>query len=59
MCGTCEARDGVEISDWFGHIWFLYRLQQGGYPFAANDLTVDEWLGLAELKAALDEPPEK
>jgi len=59
MCGACDARDEPNVSDWFAHVWFLYQLQEGGYPFRQNDLTIDEWLGLAELRAALAEPPEQ
>lgn len=39
---------------WFSHIWFLYRLQLGGYPFARNDLSVDEWLAVADMKEAIE-----
>ncbi len=39
---------------WFNHVWFLYRLHIGGYPFAKNDLSVDEWLAIGELKEAIE-----
>lgn len=54
MCATCPAGEEHEPSAWFSHIWFLYQLQQAGYPFGRDELTLDEWLGLAELKAALE-----
>lgn len=33
---------------------FLYSLQNGGYPFAANELDVEEWLAIGELKIAME-----
>jgi hypothetical protein len=39
---------------WFNHVWFLYSLQRGGYPFAKNDLSVDEWTAIGELREALE-----
>jgi len=43
-----------EPSDWFNHIWFLFSMQQGGYPFRQNDLTIDEWLDIGLLKGELE-----
>ncbi|HHT9137386.1 MAG TPA: hypothetical protein ACFYEK_09115 [Candidatus Wunengus sp. YC60] len=53
-CKTCEANKEHEPSEWFNHIWFFYALQRGGYPFRANDLTVDEWMDLGLLKEELE-----
>jgi hypothetical protein len=53
-CAACEKREPYEPSAWFDHIWFLYRLQRGGYPFAANDLAIEEWQALGELTEALE-----
>jgi hypothetical protein len=44
----------VQTSPWFDHIWQLYTLQRGGYPFAANDLTLQEWQDLGILRAELE-----
>jgi len=33
---------------------FLYQLARAGYPFAADDLSIDEWIGLGHLKAELE-----
>jgi hypothetical protein len=54
MCSRCERREPYEPSPWFTHIYFLYRLHLGGYPFHANDLTTDEWLGIGEMKEAIE-----
>ena len=58
MCRDCERSEPYECSAWFNHIWQLRTLQQAGYPFAADDLTLEEWHGLAEMAAALNAPPE-
>jgi hypothetical protein len=31
----------------------LAELQRGGYPLAANDLSIEEWLDLGRIKEAL------
>jgi hypothetical protein len=49
-CAACPYRDAEPPSDWFAHISYLHALQEGGYPFQKNDLTIEEWLGLAELR---------
>jgi hypothetical protein len=33
---------------------FLYRLKTAGYPFAADDLLVEEWMGIAEMSDELE-----
>jgi hypothetical protein len=30
---------------------YLLSLQQGGYPFGRNELTVEEWLSIGRLKS--------
>ncbi len=50
MCSQCEGREKYQPSEWFNHIMFLYGLQRGGYPFRANDLTIDEWLDLGTVR---------
>ena len=54
VCSQCSAKEEYEPSAWFNHIWFLYSLQVAGYPFAKDDLTVEEWLDLGILKAELE-----
>lgn len=53
MCSTCEFKK-YEPSLWFLHIWNLYRLQRGGYPFEKNDLSLVEWVDLGLLRDALE-----
>jgi hypothetical protein len=48
-CKNCPKRRIETISPWVWHLLWLRRLQRGGYPFEANDLSLEEWedLGLA------------
>jgi hypothetical protein len=39
----------------FTHALFLNKLQSAGAQFLLNDLTLDEWEWLAELKNAITE----
>jgi hypothetical protein len=32
----------------------LYCLQRGGYPFAQDDLSLEEWMGLGEMKTEIE-----
>ena len=55
LCKSCELRPGeYQPSLWFQHIWFLYCLRQGGYPFEKDDLTIEEWLDIGVLSRAAE-----
>ncbi len=54
VCEACPHREPYVPSEWFFHIWFLSRLSQAGYPFGTDDLSIDEWLGIAEMKSELE-----
>ena len=56
VCEQCDAFEPYEPTEWFQHIWFLYQLQCGGYPFAQDDLTCEEWMDLGILKKELMSP---
>jgi hypothetical protein len=44
-CGECEEYLRPEnLSPWTWHLLFLYRLSRAGYPFRANDLSLETWL---------------
>ena len=54
------ASTGIEIqvtadtiSPWTWHLVLLHQLQQAGYPFNANDLTLEEWLLLGLVQRLL------
>jgi len=35
----------------------IISLQKAGYPVRANDLALEEWFDLAEMRAVLEPPP--
>lgn len=48
-CRVCEEYLRPEaVSTWTWHLVMLHQLRRAGYPFKANDLTLEEWL-LLEL----------
>jgi len=50
-CGACEEYLRPEnLSPWTWHLLFLYRLSQAGYPFRANDLSLETWLLLGVVR---------
>ncbi len=53
-CGECtEFLQPESISPWTWHLLMLFRLKKAGYPFRANDLSLETWLLLGEMEAAL------
>jgi len=53
-CAECDGAKPYEPSEWFTHIWFLWRLKKAGYPFAANDLSLQEWLDIGILEDEME-----
>ena len=50
-CRECrEFRRPETISPWTWHLVLLHQLKQAGYPFQANDLSLETWmlLGLVQ-----------
>jgi hypothetical protein len=50
-CKECqEFRRPETISRWTWHLVLLYQLKRAGYPFQANDLSLETWilLGLVQ-----------
>jgi hypothetical protein len=44
-CQECrEFRRPETISPWTWHLALLYQLKRAGYPFKANDLTLETWM---------------
>jgi hypothetical protein len=55
-CGVCQEFLRPEvISPWTWHLVFLHQLSRAGYPFRANDLSLETWLLLGEVRRILDE----
>ena len=56
-CGACaEYLRPEAISPWTWHFMFLHRLKKAGYPFQANDLSLETWLLLGLVEEALAQP---
>jgi hypothetical protein len=54
VCSTCESRKPFQPSEWLNHCYYLYQLQRGGYPFGKNDLDVEEWIAIGEIREELE-----
>jgi hypothetical protein len=54
MCAQCPAGAPPDPAPWFSHCMLLHTLIEAGCRFGPDDLMMDEWLGLADLKAALE-----
>jgi hypothetical protein len=53
-CEVCREYVRPEaLSPWTWHLLFLHRLRQGGYPFRADDLSLETWLLLATVAEVL------
>jgi hypothetical protein len=54
-CAVCEEFLRPEaISPWTWHLLFLYQLSRAGYPFRANDLSLETWLLLGTVRRVLE-----
>jgi len=50
-CGNCpKKKDEDEISPYTYKLLRMRALKIAGYPVRANDLTMEEWLDLAEIE---------
>jgi hypothetical protein len=57
-CQACQEFIRPEaISPWTWHLIFLYQLSRAGYPFRANDLSLETWLLLGLVKRVLEGTP--
>lgn len=56
-CGACtEYLRPEAVSPWTWHLMFLHRLKKAGYPFRANDLSLETWLLLGLVEEVLAQP---
>jgi hypothetical protein len=52
-CDQCPKKKAASIHPYTVKLLGLLELQKGGYPFVANDLTLEEWVDLGRVKMAL------
>jgi hypothetical protein len=54
-CGVCtEFLRPEAVSPWTWHLLFLHQLRRAGYPFRANDLSLETWLLLGLVTRMLE-----
>lgn len=53
QCSQCEKKKAGQIGEYTWKIFRLRRLRLGGYPLAANDLSMEEWLDLGRAEEFL------
>jgi hypothetical protein len=49
-CANCPKKKETDIGEYTRKMLRINALQQGGYPFDANDLTPDEWIDLGIVR---------
>jgi len=52
-CDNCPKKKAEDLHPYTIKIFRLRWLRQAGYPFEANDLTVEEWMDLGRIEEAL------
>ena len=55
-CGECRTRRPRDLAPYTVKLLRLRQMQTGGYPFRANDLTIEEWIDLGRLADVLRAP---
>jgi len=53
-CEHCQKKSYQDLHDYTKKMLNTYGLQQGGYPFRADDLTLTEWCDLGRLAKILN-----
>jgi hypothetical protein len=55
-CQECrEFLKPEAISAWTWHLVFLHRLKRAGYPFRANDLSLETWILLGAVGEVMEQ----
>ena len=54
-CRVCEEYLRPEaVSTWTWHLVMLHQLRRAGYPFKANDLSLETWLLMGTVRRVLE-----
>jgi len=53
-CGKCEKKKSRDLDEYTVKILNLRQLKKAGYPFGANDLTLEEWLDLGLVEETME-----
>jgi len=49
-CNHCPKKKAQDLHAYTFKLFRLRRLRMAGYPFEANDLTVEEWMDLGRIE---------
>ena len=52
-CEQCEKRKQSDLSGYTIKMFKIRQLKMAGYPFAANDLTLEEWEDLGQVEESM------
>lgn len=52
-CGNCPRKKPEDLHPYTHKLLRVMGLMNAGYPYAANDLTIEEWGDLGRLKEAV------
>lgn len=56
-CEHCPKSRQADLHPYTNKLLYLRSLQIGGYPLAADDLSLEEWMDLGRLKQTLEPSP--
>jgi len=52
-CSQCSKKKPEDLSEYTAKLLYISSLQRGGYPFQANDLTLEEWIDLGRVNESI------
>jgi hypothetical protein len=52
-CSHCPGKRRADINPYTMKLLHIKAMQDGGYQYAPDDLTVEEWMDLGQVKLAL------
>ena len=55
-CRRCPRKRAGDLNPYTLKLLRCWQLQEAGYPIAANDLTLDEWMDLGIVRRMLAAP---
>lgn len=53
-CSNCPKKRSADLHAYTKKLLHIKAMQDGGYPYGKNDLTVDEWLDIGQVRRALE-----
>lgn len=53
-CEQCEKKKSRDLDEYTVKMFKLRQLKKAGYPFGANDLTLEEWMDLGQVEETME-----